>query len=95
MNFSKALLFSLFLAPIIWDDRIYLTTVVSPTEAELKIGLYGDISSANDAGIPKAINKSPSMNSAIVLSPPPRSPMAPSIYALSSPSSRWGNSDLF
>ncbi|MDA8968631.1 PQQ-like beta-propeller repeat protein [Akkermansiaceae bacterium] len=38
-------------APIIWDERIYLTTVVSPTEAELKIGLYGDISSANDVGI--------------------------------------------
>ncbi|MEN8847251.1 MAG: PQQ-binding-like beta-propeller repeat protein [Akkermansiaceae bacterium] len=40
-------------APIIWGDRIYLTTVVSPGEADLKIGLYGDISSANDVGIHK------------------------------------------
>ena len=38
-------------APIIWGDRIYLTTVVSPSKADLKIGLYGDISSANDVGI--------------------------------------------
>ena len=38
-------------APIIWKDRIYVTTVVSPEEAELKIGLYGDIRSAEDKGI--------------------------------------------
>lgn len=38
-------------APIVWKDRIYVTTVVSPEEAELKIGLYGDINSAEDKGI--------------------------------------------
>jgi outer membrane protein assembly factor BamB len=38
-------------APIVWKDRIYVTTVVSPEEAELKIGLYGDIRSAEDKGI--------------------------------------------
>ena len=30
-------------SPVIWDDRIYVTTVVKPTDAELKLGLYGDI----------------------------------------------------
>ncbi|YCM45265.1 PQQ-binding-like beta-propeller repeat protein [Verrucomicrobiaceae bacterium 227] len=40
-------------APIVWKDRIYVTTVVAPTEAELKIGLYGDIKSAEDKGAHK------------------------------------------
>ncbi|MEP4076784.1 PQQ-binding-like beta-propeller repeat protein [Haloferula sp.] len=38
-------------APIIWKDRIYVTTVVSPEKPELKIGLYGDIGSAEDKGV--------------------------------------------
>ncbi|MCB1120322.1 MAG: PQQ-binding-like beta-propeller repeat protein [Verrucomicrobiae bacterium] len=37
-------------APIIWGDRIYVTTAVGPGEAELKIGLYGDIGAAEDQG---------------------------------------------
>jgi outer membrane protein assembly factor BamB len=35
-------------SPIIWDDRIYLITAVRPGHAELKLGLYGDIRSADD-----------------------------------------------
>ncbi len=38
-------------APIIWDDRIYVTTAVGPGEAELKVGLYGDIGAAEDQGL--------------------------------------------
>lgn len=30
-------------APIIWGDRVYVTTAVRPGRAELKVGLYGDI----------------------------------------------------
>ena len=37
-------------APIIWDDRVYITTAVGPGEAELKIGLYGAIGAADDQG---------------------------------------------
>lgn len=37
-------------APIIWGDRVYLTTAVGPGEAELKIGLYGAIEAAEDQG---------------------------------------------
>src|SRR5687768_2577808 len=37
-------------APIIWEDTVYLTTVVSTEEADLKVGLYGDIAAANDNG---------------------------------------------
>ena len=37
-------------APIIWDDRVYVTTAVGPGEAELKIGLYGAIGAADDQG---------------------------------------------
>jgi outer membrane protein assembly factor BamB len=29
-------------------DRVYVATVISPKEAELKVGLYGDINAAND-----------------------------------------------
>src|SRR5690348_10700764 len=29
--------------PIVWDDRIYVTTAITPGQAELKVGLYGDI----------------------------------------------------
>lgn len=35
-------------SPIVWGDRVYLTTVTSGREAELKVGLYGDIAAAND-----------------------------------------------
>src|SRR5437899_2017822 len=35
-------------SPIVWGDRIYVTTAVRPGKAELKVGLYGDIESAND-----------------------------------------------
>ncbi|MDA0347386.1 MAG: PQQ-binding-like beta-propeller repeat protein [Verrucomicrobia bacterium] len=38
-------------APIIWGERIYVTTAVGPGEAELKIGLYGDIAAAEDQGL--------------------------------------------
>jgi hypothetical protein len=36
-------------SPIIWGDRVYVTTAVRPGKAELKVGLYGDIKSAEDA----------------------------------------------
>jgi outer membrane protein assembly factor BamB len=35
-------------SPILWNDRIYVTTAVRPGKADLKVGLYGDIASAND-----------------------------------------------
>src|ERR1700733_13852440 len=35
-------------SPIVAGDRVYVATAVSPKEAELKVGLYGDIGSAND-----------------------------------------------
>lgn len=35
-------------SPIVSGDRVYVATAVSPKEAELKVGLYGDIDSAND-----------------------------------------------
>lgn len=37
-------------SPIVWDGRVYLATAVGPGPAELKVGLYGDIGSANDQG---------------------------------------------
>jgi outer membrane protein assembly factor BamB len=37
-------------SPIIQGDRIYVTTAVRPGKAELKVGLYGDIESSDDAG---------------------------------------------
>ena len=36
-------------SPIIWQDRVYLTTVTGGN-ADLKVGLYGDIGAANDNG---------------------------------------------
>jgi len=36
-------------SPIIWGDRVYVTTAVRPGKAELKVGLYGDIQSAEDS----------------------------------------------
>jgi outer membrane protein assembly factor BamB len=35
-------------SPIIWGERIYVTTAVRPGKADLKVGLYGDITPAND-----------------------------------------------
>lgn len=36
-------------SPIIWDDRIYIATAVSSAgKPDLKVGLYGNIDSAND-----------------------------------------------
>lgn len=35
-------------SPIIWGNRVYLATAVRPGQAALKVGLYGDIASAND-----------------------------------------------
>jgi len=37
-------------APIIWNDRIYVTTAIGPGESVLKVGLYGDIGAADDQG---------------------------------------------
>ena len=37
-------------SPIVHGDRIYVATAVSPETAELKVGLYGDIGSADDRG---------------------------------------------
>src|SRR5439155_15064416 len=37
-------------SPVIWDNRIYVTTAVRPGKAELKVGLYGDIASSDDSG---------------------------------------------
>jgi outer membrane protein assembly factor BamB len=37
-------------SPVIWGDRIYLATAISGLKSpELKVGLYGDIGSVNDA----------------------------------------------
>lgn len=30
-------------SPVIWGDRVYVSTAVKPGKAELKVGLYGDI----------------------------------------------------
>lgn len=39
-------------SPIIWGDRLFVTTAVSENDdADLKVGLYGDISSAKDNGV--------------------------------------------
>ena len=35
-------------SPIIWNDRVYVTTSARPGKADLKVGLYGEIASAND-----------------------------------------------
>jgi outer membrane protein assembly factor BamB len=36
-------------SPILWDDRVYVTTAVQKSQADLKVGLYGDIQPvAND-----------------------------------------------
>jgi outer membrane protein assembly factor BamB len=35
-------------SPIVWGDRIYVTTAIKPGEVELKVGLYGAGASADD-----------------------------------------------
>jgi len=35
-------------SPIVWGDRVYVTTAVKPGQAELKVGLYGDIESVQE-----------------------------------------------
>jgi outer membrane protein assembly factor BamB len=35
-------------SPVLAGNHVYVATAVSPSEAELKVGLYGDIDSAND-----------------------------------------------
>src|SRR6266566_2931237 len=37
-------------SPIIWGERIYVTTALHPGKADLKVGLYGDIESSTDVG---------------------------------------------
>src|SRR5688572_20004882 len=37
-------------SPTAWGDRIYVATAVAESPADLKVGLYGDIASANDRG---------------------------------------------
>jgi outer membrane protein assembly factor BamB len=38
-------------SPIIAGDRVYLATAISPGDPELKVGLYGNIASADDQGV--------------------------------------------
>jgi outer membrane protein assembly factor BamB len=35
-------------SPIVWENRIYVATAVKPGKAELKVGLYGSVDSANE-----------------------------------------------
>lgn len=35
-------------APVAWGDRVYVATAVRPGQADLKVGLYGDIDPVND-----------------------------------------------
>jgi outer membrane protein assembly factor BamB len=37
-------------SPILWGDRVFLTTATASARADLKVGLYGDIGSADDQG---------------------------------------------
>ena len=36
-------------SPLVWGERVYVATAVRPGEAELKVGLYGDIASVAEA----------------------------------------------
>jgi len=38
-------------SPIIWGDRVYVATTVGAGDAELKVGLYGNIDAADDQGV--------------------------------------------
>ena len=35
-------------SPIVWGDRLYVATAVTPGHADLKVGLYGDIASVSE-----------------------------------------------
>ena len=35
-------------SPIIWENIIYVSTAIGPGDQDVKVGLYGDIGSAND-----------------------------------------------
>lgn len=35
-------------SPIVWGERVYVATAVQPGQAELKVGLYGDIDSVSE-----------------------------------------------
>ncbi len=37
-------------SPVVWGNRVFVTTAVSEGEAPLKVGLYGDIAPAEDDG---------------------------------------------
>jgi outer membrane protein assembly factor BamB len=37
-------------SPIVWENTVYVATVVSSGAADLKVGLYGDIGAADDNG---------------------------------------------
>lgn len=37
--------------PVVWDDRIYLTTAISETDTSIKTGLYGDVASVEDDSV--------------------------------------------
>lgn len=37
-------------SPVIWGNHIFIATAVGPENAELKVGLYGDIEAADDKG---------------------------------------------
>ena len=49
-------------SPIVWNEQVYVITAVRPGKADLKVGLYGDIESANDQEVHQwrllALNKS-------------------------------------
>jgi len=36
-------------SPVAWGDKLYLATAVKPGQAELKVGLYGDIASVDES----------------------------------------------
>src|SRR5580698_4982638 len=42
-------------SPVIWGDRIFLTSSVADADAKLKTGLYGDIASVPDEGVQKFV----------------------------------------
>src|ERR1700741_4146469 len=38
-------------SPVIWGDRVCVTTAVSDKDESLRVGLYGDIASVDDASV--------------------------------------------
>ncbi|HBE66824.1 MAG TPA: hypothetical protein DDW52_01615, partial [Planctomycetaceae bacterium] len=41
--------------PVVWDDRIYVTTAVSEFDTSIKTGLYGDVASVDDESVHKFV----------------------------------------